>query len=119
MADSDEIVNEILRKTKPGFTKATSKPKADALENRATPHAQSRDLSYMLAKFATPRSKSDATVPSADAGDVILNIMGSNRADSSPGEQNDTRIVKIQNEEGDKTRAVLDVTGKKKIGEAS
>ncbi len=119
MADSDEIVNEILRKAKPGFKKATSRPKADAMENRAKPQAESRDLSYVRAKFATARSKADASVPVSDAGDVILNIMGSQRADSSPEEPSDTRIVKIENDEGDKTRAVLDVTGKKKIGEAS
>ena len=118
MSDSDEIVNEILRKAKPGFRKASSRPKADAVASRAKAQGQSRDLSYVRAKLA-PKVKADAGVSPADAGDVILNIMGSKRATLAPTEQSDTRIVKIENDEGQKTRAVLDVTGKKKIGEAS
>jgi hypothetical protein len=41
------------------------------------------------------------------------------RDDFLSGNQSDTQIVKIENDQADKTRAVLDITGKKKIGEAS
>jgi hypothetical protein len=118
MSDSDEIVNEILEKTKPGFRKAASRLKEDAVKSRAKAQGQSRDLSYVRAKLA-PKAKADATVPQPDAGDVILDIMGSKGSTFAPIDHRDTRIVKIENDEGQKTRAVLDVTGKKKIGEAS
>ena len=119
MADSDDIVNEILRKTRPGFTKASSKPKSDAMENRAKPEAQSPDLAYMRAKLGSTISPSDGSASSIDAGDLILNVMAPKNTDSGTKRLRDTRIVKIENDEGDKTRAVFDITGKKKIGEAS
>lgn len=118
MANSDDIVNEILKKAKPGFRKAKRSLKADAVTSRAKAQGQSRDLSYVRAKLA-PKAEADTAVSAPDAGDVILNIMGSKRGTLAPTEQSDTRIVKIENDEGQKTRAVLDVTGKKKIGEAS
>ena len=118
MIGSDETVNEILKKSKPGFRKAKSSLQTDAVTSRAKAQDQSRDLSYVRAKLA-PQATADDAVSPLDAGDVILNIMGSKRAILAPTQQSDTRIVKIENDEGQKTRAVLDVTGKKKIGEAS
>lgn len=117
MANSDDIVNEILRKTRPGFKKASSKPKSDAMENRARPEAQSPDLAHVRAELGNTISPSDSSA--TDAGDLILNIMAPKNAASGTKQLRETRIVKIENDEGDKTRAVFDITGKKKIGEAS
>jgi hypothetical protein len=118
MTDAEDVVNEILRTTSPGFKQASLKRVSDAPENRAKPEAQSPDLSYVRSKLGQESPASDSP-GAADAGNVILRIMGTTAADTDAKTPRDTRIVKIENDEGQKTRTVLDVTGKKQIGASS
>ena len=123
--NDDDLINEILAKSKPKSKKAPAKRATDAAVNRAKPHASSRDASYIRAKMsAVPKQRFTADFGAArDPGDAILRHMRSAPADSTKtpdtGGPADTRIIKTEAEDGQITRAVLDLKRKTKIGEAS
>jgi hypothetical protein len=118
MADSDDIVNEILRASRPGFQRAKEKTASDTPEPRATAQAQSPDLSYLLRKVEGHGRASDAGA-SPDVADVIVRAMGGGQTADTIQAPHETQIVKIENDAGEKTRGVFDITGKIQIGGAS
>jgi hypothetical protein len=123
MSSDDDVIDEILAKNMPGFKKSASKKATDATAKRAEPEASAPDLSRIQEKaseefIGTPAADAGAI---ADPGDIILRHMGARTANADAGgkPKRDVRILKVENKDGKKTRAVLDLTSKKKIGEAS
>ena len=121
----DDVINEVLKNSKPGFRRAKAKAVADAPRTRAKPEASTPDIAKTRGKKPSYGSRADFVGSekrdASDVGDLVLQHFGStstNDDEESPGAA-DVRIVKVENTRGQKTRAVLDVAGKKKIGEAS